>query len=133
MTLKGLLFAAVLLAGSAASAATVGESDIIVPGRSARTEAPAPTVSSSLNRAALYLGVAMAAVGGFLVYRNRRNTPAGRELRSLAIDETRSLGNRQYLVVASYDGRKFLLGVCPGRIEMLTPLNAPASDARSAG
>ena len=43
--------------------------------------------------------------------------------RRLAIAETRSLGNRQYLVVAAYDGRKFLLGVCPGRIEMLAPLD----------
>ena len=70
--------------------------------------------------------------GGWLLWRQRRSTVTGRELRSLAIDETRSLGNRQFLVVASYEGRKFLLGVCPGRIDMLTPLDgsAPREKAR---
>jgi flagellar protein FliO/FliZ len=43
--------------------------------------------------------------------------------RKLAIAETKSLGNRQYLVVASYEDKKFLLSVCPGRIELLTPLD----------
>jgi flagellar protein FliO/FliZ len=43
------------------------------------------------------------------------------------IDETKSLGSRQYLVVASYEGRKLLLGVCPGRIDLLTPLDATAA------
>ena len=36
--------------------------------------------------------------------------------------ETRPLGNRQYLVVAAYDEKRYLLGVCPGRIELLAPL-----------
>ena len=50
----------------------------------------------------------------------------GRDVRKLAIDETRSLGSRQYLVVASYEGKKLLLGVCPGRIDLLTPLDSPS-------
>ena len=71
----------------------------------------------------LVLGVALAGAGGWLVWRNRRGTPIGRDMRVLAIDETRSLGNRQYLVVASYEGKKFLIGVCPGRIDMLSALD----------
>jgi flagellar protein FliO/FliZ len=59
-----------------------------------------------------------------MVYRNRRGVPTARDMRALAIDETRSLGNKQYLVVASYEGKKFLIGVCPGRIDMLSPLDA---------
>ena len=47
----------------------------------------------------------------------------GREARKLTVAETRSLGNRQYLVVADYEGRKFLLGVCPGRIDLLSSLD----------
>ena len=42
--------------------------------------------------------------------------------RKLAVAETRSLGSRQYLVVATYGEKKFLLGVCPGRINLLTSL-----------
>ena len=38
------------------------------------------------------------------------------------VAETKSLGNKQYLVVASYGDQKFLLGVCPGKIELLSEL-----------
>jgi flagellar protein FliO/FliZ len=44
--------------------------------------------------------------------------------RQLAVEETRSLGNRQFLVVASYQDKKFLIGVCPGRIDLLSALNS---------
>ena len=75
--------------------------------------------------------VALAGAGAWLWWRGRRGTPGSglRGDRRLAIAETRSLGNRQYLVVASYDGKKFLLGVCPGRIEMLAPLDPGAPSA----
>ena len=43
------------------------------------------------------------------------------------VEETRALGNRQYLVVASYEGKKFLLGVCPGQINLLSPLGDESS------
>jgi flagellar protein FliO/FliZ len=100
---------------------------IFIPGAT-HADAPGKSGGASLNSISLLLGVALAGVGGWMVWRNRRGTPAGREVRALAIDETRSLGNRQYLVVASYEGKKFLLGVCPGRIDMLAPLDdsAPA-------
>ena len=42
--------------------------------------------------------------------------------RKLQVSETRMLGNRQFLVVAEYEGRKMLLGVCPGRIDYLSTL-----------
>ena len=69
--------------------------------------------------------VACAGAGAWLWWRGRRGTPISglRTERKLAIAETRPLGSRQYLVVASYEGRKFMLGVCPGRIDMLTPLD----------
>jgi flagellar protein FliO/FliZ len=38
--------------------------------------------------------------------------------RKIQIEETRSLGNRQYLVVADYEGSKFLIGVTPGQIQI---------------
>ena len=42
--------------------------------------------------------------------------------RKLVISETRTLGNRQFLIVAEYENRKMLLGVCPGRIDYLSTL-----------
>lgn len=56
--------------------------------------------------------------GGGLRFR-----PAGGKIaRKLVISETRSLGGRQYLVVAEYEEKKMLLGVCPGRIDYLSTL-----------
>jgi len=34
------------------------------------------------------------------------------------------LGNRQFLIVAEYEDRKMLIGVCPGRIDYLCPLGS---------
>jgi flagellar protein FliO/FliZ len=71
----------------------------------------------------LVLAVASVAVlfrGGFLgVF-----SGAAKAERKLHIEESRSLGHRQHLVVASYEGRRFLLGVCPGSIEYLSGLDA---------
>jgi flagellar protein FliO/FliZ len=48
-------------------------------------------------------------------------------VRKLRIEETKSVGHRQYLLVAEYEGRRFLLGVCPGRIEYLSGLDSDAA------
>jgi flagellar protein FliO/FliZ len=73
----------------------------------------------------------LACAGAWLLMRGRKISLPGRTARKLAIDETRSLGSRQYLVVASYEGRKLLLGVCPGRIDLLTPLDGPAAHSKA--
>lgn len=87
---------------------------------------------SGFNSPLLGVALLLAAAGGWLLWRQRRDPRglSGREARKLSVAETRSLGNRQYLVVADYDGRKFLLGVCPGRIEMLAPLSAADPDPK---
>ena len=45
---------------------------------------------------------------------------------NLQILETRVLGGRQFLVVGKHGDQKFLLGVCPGRIDYLCPLDMDA-------
>lgn len=97
---------------------------IIYPRSVAPAEIPAPTRATGSNATLLLLALVAAGAGGWLLWR-QRCSPQGlnsREARKLNVTESRSLGNRQYLVVADYDGRKFLLGVCPGRIELLSPL-----------
>lgn len=46
----------------------------------------------------------------------------GKGERKLVISETRVLGNRQFLLVAEYENKKMLIGVCPGRIDYLSTL-----------
>jgi flagellar protein FliO/FliZ len=130
MTLRARRFLALWFAltwWSVASAAVAEESKVIFPaGASASNAAPAPG-SGSLGNVTLVVGLALAIAGGWFVWRGRHSAPLGRDARQLVLSETRSLGNRQFLVVATYDDKKFLLGVCPGRIDLIAPLHESAS------
>jgi flagellar biogenesis protein FliO len=57
-----------------------------------------------------------------LPVRGLRNA-AGRKLQ---IAEMRSLGSRQFLVVVEYEDSRMLLGVTPGKIDYLCPLESRA-------
>lgn len=89
-------------------------------------EGVAPTGMVFAVYAVLLLG------GGVAVWRYLRR--AGPRLSSSAaggieLCRTRSLGNRQYLVVAQVEGKRLLLGVGPGFISNLTELS-PETDLR---
>jgi flagellar biogenesis protein FliO len=49
---------------------------------------------------------------------------ASKAERKLRIEETKAVGHKQFLLVAEYEGRRFLLGVCPGRIDYLSGLDS---------
>lgn len=66
---------------------------------------------------ALFAGGAYFLRNGFSLFQ-----PKIKGERKLEISETRMLGNRQFLVVAAYEDRKILIGVCPGRIDYLCTL-----------
>lgn len=101
---------------------------VLVPGHASAAGAPT-SPGGPVNGALTLVGIlALAGAGGWLLWRKRTNPVASRVPRQLAVEETRSLGNRQFLVVASYREKKFLLGVCPGRIDLLAPLHEGASD-----
>jgi flagellar protein FliO/FliZ len=126
-----LLLVAVLLALPLALRA---KDEVIYPRNAAAPEAPADTRSGgSVNLITGLLGLACAAGAGWFYWRNRATggKGAGRTERKLSIAETRSLGNRQHLLVADYDGKKYLLGVCPGRIDLLTPLSDDTTKGQS--
>ena len=120
------LGAAARVKAGAAAPAPLDDAKIFVP--AASSPANAAATGPSLSSVSLLIGLVLAGVGTWLVWRARQGAPIGREVRQLSIQETRSLGNRQYLVVAAYEDKKFLLGVCPGRIEMLTSLSGPSTD-----
>lgn len=75
--------------------------------------------------------VIIAATGGWVLWRKKKGgpfVPGGKGVSKLVLEETKSLGNRQYLVVAAYEGRKFLLGVTTDKIELLTHLPEGGSE-----
>jgi flagellar protein FliO/FliZ len=60
------------------------------------------------------------------VYLLRQGWPAGllrrKAPRKLQVSEIRSLGNRQFLVIAEYEATRLFLGVSQGRIDLLCHL-----------
>jgi len=64
-----------------------------------------------------------ASAGAWLLWRSRKHSAGLPAKGKLSVAETKSLGNRQYLVVAGYGRQKFLVGVCVGRISLLAELN----------
>ena len=106
-----------------AFAATSMAADATYLGGTAATPTAPIHADSGMGSLTLVGALLLAGLGGWLLLRGRKISFPGRSARKLEIDETRSLGSRQYLVVASYEGKKLLLGVCPGRIDLLTPLD----------
>lgn len=109
------------------------EDRVIYPRPPAAVDSPAAPKSAGANTTLLLFAVVAAGAGGWLLWKQRQNSGsiAGKDGRKLSITETRGLGNRQYLVVADYEGRKFLLGVCPGRIDLLSPLDGSSPPPRT--
>lgn len=116
---------ALVLAFVPALTAQVKSTDpVIYPRGTAAADAPA-AVGKDGNNSSFYLAVALLlGAGGWWLWLKRKGGLRGglAGATHLTIAETKSLGSRQYLVVADYDGKKYLLGVCPGSIELLTPL-----------
>ena len=92
---------------------------------------PPPPPYSANTQLGLYLLLLMGlAAGGIYFLRNgfAAFLPQAKGVRKLHITETRGLGNRQFLIVAEYESRKILLGVCPGRIDFLCNLSNPETE-----
>lgn len=131
---RGLQLAATL-AGfccvHAVTAAPIDDEQVIVPNSAVGVNAPAAAAKGT-GPLTMVGVLVLGGAGGWLLWRSRAGglKQFNRAPRNLAVEETRALGNRQYLVVASYQDRKFLIGVCPGRIDLLSALDgAPVREA----
>ena len=87
---------------------------------------PVPQLGGNTWQIAAYLGAMLVLFGGgaWLLRNGMPSMQRNKGERKLNISETRGLGSRQFLVVAEYENRKMLLGVCPGRIDYLCTLSA---------
>ena len=105
---------------------TPGPDTILDPRHLHDGSADAHPATGSSGSLTWLVALACMAGGAWLFIRNRgtRKATVGG---ALNIAETRSLGNRQYLVVAVCGRKRFLIGVCPGSITMLSALD----DSRS--
>jgi flagellar protein FliO/FliZ len=106
---------------SAVSATPIRASNVAVaPGF------PVNATGGGTFQLAIYFVLLVALLGGGVyVMRNGLGflQPKPKGPRKLDISETRMLGNRQFLIVAEYEQRKMLIGVCPGRIDYLCTLS----------
>ena len=98
------------------------------PAVPAATPAPqaVPQLGGNSMQIAAYLGgMLVLFIGGAWLLRNGLPMmQKNKGPRKLNVSETRGLGGRQFLVVAEYENRKVLLGVCPGRIDYLCSLSS---------
>ena len=116
-----LIWLALGLLSTASLAADTGK--VLYP-RSPSAEHPAAPAPAAVGFTTSALVAVVGAAAGWLLWRRLRSgIRPSRGVQQLAIAETRSLGNRQFLVVATYGERKFLLGVCPGRVDLLSALD----------
>ena len=72
--------------------------------------------------------VVFAAGGIYLIKRGLPLRGAKSSENHLQLLETKMLGNRQFLVVVRYQDNKMLLGVGPGQIQYLCPLDSADED-----
>jgi flagellar protein FliO/FliZ len=124
-----LLAALALLSLRLAADPAAAPATVIYPGTPPAADSR-PREGAGISVTAAVFIIGCAGLGGWLWWKGRGGGPGNvRGDRKLAIAETRPLGNRQYLVVAAYEGKKYLLGVCPGRIDLLAPLDPGAPPA----
>jgi flagellar biosynthetic protein FliO len=105
------------------------------PARSPAAGLSATPSFTGLAPAAGYLVVLLVLAGGAWVLLKRGSLPRPftKSEGKLRVLETRMLGNRQFLVVVEYEEAKMLIGVCPGRIDYLTPLTGHLLAASEGG
>jgi len=113
----GLVFSGGLLWGAAPTAPR--SADTVIYPQPIEQSAARPEGSPSTG----YIVFVVLCLGGgaWLWFRAKGN---GRSLKNqgaeISIEETRPLGNRQYLVLTSCRGRSFLIGVSQGRIDLVS-------------
>ena len=94
------------------------------------TPAPAPAASTNIGISVAFYLLVLLLLAAVAIYVARSGWPSSllrkNADRKLHVSEIRSLGNRQFLVVAEYETTRILLGVSHGRIDLLCHLGRDA-------
>ncbi len=117
----GLLASA---AGAEPTASAIGSDGVIYPRNAPEAQTRAVSGDSSSVWGVLGVVVILGGAGLYLLKRGQlgsRSRPAVEQ--RLSIEETRPIGNKQFLAVAAYGDRRILLGICPGRVDFLCRLD----------
>ncbi len=129
-----LVFAVALAASPLSSVAaeptpaSLGADGVIYPRNSPEARQQKAQSESFPMWSMLGVIAVLAGAGIYLVKRGQLGARAGASVHQrLAIEETRALGNKQFLAVAAYGERRILLAVCPGRIDFLCRLDGEVS------
>jgi flagellar protein FliO/FliZ len=114
-----------------ATPAPAAKSDLIIYPKAAANSSSSAAVNGKAGETShayvVMVAFLLAGAGAWVLIQRRKGAPiVARGSRKLNVEETRPLGNRQYLVVANYEGRKFLLGVTTGQIQLLANLDGDA-------
>lgn len=76
----------------------------------------------------------LAAAAGAAIYLIKFGIPLqfnrSKDQRKLQVLEMRPLGNRQFLIVVAYEDTRMLLGVTPGKIDYLCPLDSLSTTSK---
>ncbi len=97
---------------------------VIYPSGTPGSARPEGATSGGGGGTWLFAALVCLGAAGWVYWKKRYTLVPTRKKGGLLVEETRALGNRQYLVVAACDGKRFLLGVAPGSIRLLSPLDA---------
>ncbi|MFT3829325.1 MAG: flagellar biosynthetic protein FliO [Opitutaceae bacterium] len=131
-----LAFPVSVQAGTESTPAGLGSDGVIYPRNSPEARARQTEGNGFSLWSMLGLVAVLGGAGFYLLKRGQLGARGNVALHQrLGIEETRSLGNKQYLAVATYGERKMLLAVCPGRIDLLCRLDgeeAPAANRPTA-
>lgn len=124
--------AASTASATTATPAPAAKSDLIIYPKAAANSSSSSAAANGKAGETSHAYVVMVAfllagAGAWVLIQRRKGAPiVARGSRKLNVEETRPLGNRQYLVVANYEGKKFLLGVTTGQIQLLANLDGDA-------
>jgi len=107
------------------SPAERADDTLIYPSSSAPPQGESLVVPSAASRSGWVFAilVGFGAAGFWWWQRHRASQGPLGQANGLLVEQSRSLGNRQFLVVAGCDGRRFLLGVTSGQINPLAELD----------
>ena len=122
--LRGFYLGGMLLACSVYSATTPRNPGTVIFPQPADAGSSRPADSSWSNTLLFAAVVFGLAAWLWIKFIRKGRKPMGKNT-LIAVDETRQLGNRQYLVVASCRGRSFFLGVSQNRIDLIAEVPPP--------